>query len=652
MKVVSIGDLVLDYYYKDGKLLGVNGGMTSHNIVANLSHMKIPTSVYGVCGNDAAGLLAMQSLKDLDVDTTNIKILDNISTRCFHVSYINNNNKIEFTSKKRCPLCNIKNWYNDSLINPHEIINNLNKEDILVFDNLNNKNQYIIDNTKNKKLLDLGQYFELENITNEEIINKIKNKFTIINFNERVINYLKVRFNIKSISKLYSILTPKLMIITKGRKGVEFIYNNKSYSYKLSNISKEVDPTGAGDSFFASIIKDWIKNNEEFNESIFSTWYENSTKLASKVVTKMGARGHLNKLYKIKNITSCTCKDFNLVVRKKVKCCNININNLEKRVINATRSKAIDNIYNINFNTNESYIFTGTGGSYTASIFSSLVINALYGSNVYALLPRDILFRNNNLINKVILFSYSGTTNDLHEGTKCFDTKNKYIITKGDTKDIVAKTNIPNKNIISYRTNVNKSKERGFLSLEGTLSPASIFLMYYLKETNSNINVEEFIKKSIKKWDTYFSNKFKLDNIKNMFNKENVVNIFTGDNTLSASYDIESKFIESGIVNVIIHEKKNFSHGRFINYENLNNKNNIYLKSNITSSYEKELLTYLSTGNNLIIESEYDKILCEYDLLIAAQFLIYHIGKTKDIDVSKPEYSSNAMKLYFYKGNL
>ena len=60
-----------------------------------------------------------------------------------------------------------------------------------------------------------------------------------------------------------------------------------------------------------------------------------------------------------------------------------------------------------------------------------------------------------------------------------------------------------------------------------------------------------------------------------MFKKGNNINIFTGDYTKSSSYDMESKFIESGIVNVVIHEKKNFSHGRFVNYENLNNKNSI-----------------------------------------------------------------------------
>ena len=46
MRVVGIGDLVTDYYYLNGKLLGVNGGMTSHNIIANLANMGISTSVF------------------------------------------------------------------------------------------------------------------------------------------------------------------------------------------------------------------------------------------------------------------------------------------------------------------------------------------------------------------------------------------------------------------------------------------------------------------------------------------------------------------------------------------------------------------------------------------------------------------------------
>ena len=114
---------------------------------------------------------------------------------------------------------------------------------------------------------------------------------------------------------------------------------------------------------------------------------------------------------------------------------------------------------------------------------------------------------------------------------------------------------------------------------------------------------------------------------------------------------MESKIIESGIFNCIVHEKKNFSHGRFINYENLNNNYSIYFKQKSTTKYEQELLKYLD-GNNVLIESNYDGVLAEFDLLIASQFVIYYIGKVLNIDVSKPKYSENALKIYFYKGDL
>ena len=65
MRVVSIGDLVTDYYYKNNKLLGVNGGMTSHNIIANLAKMGVNTAVFGCCGDDNQGDIAIKSLEKI-----------------------------------------------------------------------------------------------------------------------------------------------------------------------------------------------------------------------------------------------------------------------------------------------------------------------------------------------------------------------------------------------------------------------------------------------------------------------------------------------------------------------------------------------------------------------------------------------------------
>ena len=648
MRVVSIGDLVLDYYYKNGKLIGVNGGMSSHNIIANLAKKKISTAVYGVSGNDIQGKIANLSLKKLNVDVSKVLIKDNIKTRCFHVSY----DEEGFISKKRCPKCNEKKWYEESQIDIEYITKNIQNDDILVFDNLNDKNIEIIKNVCNKKIIDIGQYFEFENLSKEDIINKLNNGFEIINFNERVSNYLLDKLNLKNNIELYNLLKAKLVTITRGENGAIFIYNSKEYKFNLKDNGNVIDSSGAGDAFLSSIIFDYIKNNYEFNEELFPKWYEKSIKLTSKVVSNFGARGHLNSLYKIKKIDKvCTCENFEYNERRKIKRCNININNLESRVINAINSNAYDKLLDINFDNSKSYLFIGTGGSFAGASFASTVINELYGASTYSLYPRDALYRNNINIDKAFLFSYSGTTNDLIQSVKDFDKNNVYVITKGQIQNIVTKTGIMKNNIITYRTSTNKGKERGFLSFEGALAPAALFMKLYLQKINSDIDINNFIKDSMSYWSNKVQKEIDKNFIESAINHNKIISVFRGDYSNCASYDLESKLIESGIFNSIIHEKKNFSHGRFINFENMNNKCVIYFKQKTTSKYEEELLNYL--GNKIaIFESKYDGLLAEFDLLIASQFIIYQIGKLLDIDVSKPNYTDNAMKIYFYKGQL
>ena len=648
MRVVSIGDLVLDYYYKNGKLIGVDGGMSSHNIIANLAKKKISTAVYGVSGNDIQGKIANLSLKKLNVDVSKVLIKDNIKTRCFHVSY----DEEGFISKKRCPKCNEKKWYEESQIDIEYITKNIQNDDILVFDNLNDKNIEIIKNVCNKKIIDIGQYFEFENLSKEDIINKLNNGFEIINFNERVSNYLLDKLNLKNNIELYNLLKAKLVTITRGENGAIFIYNSKEYKFNLKDNDNVIDSSGAGDAFLSSIIFDYIKNSYEFNEELFPKWYEKSIKLTSKVVSNFGARGHLNSLYKIKKIDKvCTCENFEYNERRKIKRCNININNLESRVINAINSNAYDKLLDINFDKSKSYLFIGTGGSFAGASFASTVINDLFGASTYSLYPRDAFYRNNTNIDKAFLFSYSGTTNDLIQSVKDFDKNNVYVITKGQNQNIVTKTGIVKNNIITYRTSANKGKERGFLSFEGALAPAALFMKFYLQKTNSDIDINNFIKDSMSYWSNKVQKEIDKKFIESAINHNKIINVFRGDYSNCASYDLESKLVESGIFNCIIHEKKNFSHGRFINFENMNNKCVIYFKQKTTSKYEEELLDYL--GNKIaIFESKYVGLLAEFDLLIASQFIIYQIGKLLDIDVSKPNYTDNAMKIYFYKGQL
>ena len=62
--------------------------------------------------------------------------------------------------------------------------------------------------------------------------------------------------------------------------------------------------------------------------------------------------------------------------------------------------------------------------------------------------------------------------------------------------------------------------------------------------------------------------------------------------------------------------------------------------------------TLFAKEKSLIIESKYDEILYEYDLLIASKCLIYYILNFLNIDILKPTYSEEAMKIYFYEREL
>lgn len=182
-----------------------------------------------------------------------------------------------------------------------------------------------------------------------------------------------------------------MIIITRVKKGSDFVFDNNKVSKELSNPEIEVDSTGAGDAFFGVFISEYIKNNYIIDYKFIDSTFEKATKLTKKVVKKFGARGHIQNLYKIKKVKdTCTCSNFEIQTRKQIKRCNININNLETRIINAINSSAYDKLSKIDFRSLNNSIFVGTGGSFAGAKFSSKLINHLYGINTIALYPRDL----------------------------------------------------------------------------------------------------------------------------------------------------------------------------------------------------------------------------------------------------------------------
>jgi hypothetical protein len=157
-------------------------------------------------------------------------------------------------------------------------------------------------------------------------------------------------------------------------------------------------------------------------------------------------------------------------------------------------------------------------------------------------------------------------------------------------------------------------------------------------------------------WNNYWKDYFKTNHkeLKNIFKEKGVIDTFYGDYTTSATLDLESKIVESGVYRITMHEKKNFSHGRFISMEHNNSNVVIYFKTKSVGMYEKKLLKYLKENANsmIMIESEYENLLGEFDLLLSVQYLTKYIADLIDKDLSKPAYSEEAMKIYRHTGKI
>lgn len=650
MKIIGIGNLVTDYYYKDGEFIGACGGMTAFNIIANLSS-KFETYAVGICGNDRDGKIAIKSLKDLNVNTDYI-IASEKQTRCFNI----NIKKDGVSSRKKCPICDRKKWYDNSTKNIL-LPKNLHTQDgtIVIFDTLNEENMKLAIEAKENNctnVIDIGRGEILENLSRNEITEMLRGKFDFVQLNERVAKFLIEKFSLDDTKELNSFFSAKMIIITYGKKGAEFIYDNKNYLYNMENPSDELDPTGAGDLFFSVVIEYIIKNEFNINKRLLNKIYKEATLKTSQLVGMIGARALIQTLYKVQHEPGkCICGlelEGTMQIRKKVKKISSNVSNLNKRIKSDFSSNAYTKVEKMINNLKGNTIFCGTGGSYAASYFASRVVNTTKGIWTEANLPRDIIYKNIKDIKNIIAFSYSGTTNDIVETLNYGKDKNRYLITKG---------NIVNNEleVISYLNSKSKTgKERGFLSIEGTIFPASLFAKYYFNLEEQEQNFEDFIQDRLIYWRDYFKKYFRENDMKTILSNKSILDVFYGDYTNTAAIDLESKIVETGIYRATFHEKKNFSHGRFISLEHYKPNAVIYLQTDDNIKYEKKLLEYLESKacNLILIKTPFNGLIGEFDLLLAMQYFIKSIADVLDVDLSKPDYSEESMDIYKYKGVL
>ncbi|MHA1379235.1 MAG: carbohydrate kinase family protein [Candidatus Helarchaeota archaeon] len=90
--------------------------------------------------------------------------------------------------------------------------------------------------------------------------------------------------NLQEIARVISNMGPKIVVITRGRKG-SFVYSN-NISLQIPTIAKNIiDETGAGDTYFTAFIFDYLQNEDLYHAALFGA------SAASFVMEKQGPFG-------------------------------------------------------------------------------------------------------------------------------------------------------------------------------------------------------------------------------------------------------------------------------------------------------------------------------------------------------------------------
>ena len=319
-----------------------------------------------------------------------------------------------------------------------------------------------------------------------------------------------------------------------------------------------------------------------------------------------------------------------------------NLKQLYGRITAALQTDAVENVRRQLSNLPDRVLTVGTGGSYAAALFAAKCINTFEKSIAISIKPRDALLCPLEKFGLVLLFSYSGTTNDIQVVYSACRAKGVPVCVITALDPAVNSCPFERKDIISYAVDSPDFEEHGFISMASTLIPMCLFGNHYYKGVDSFEHYLETV---------FFENEKDFGTPLMAAPKTSLtIDVFTAYDTETASTILESDITESGIGRVTVHEKKDFSHGRYNAIEGMTPDWIVFLNNKV-GSYTGALNLYLSERMHtasIELTTEYEGIWGDFDLAVSIQFLMTELSEQMGYDMSNPVYPEEAKALYKY----
>jgi hypothetical protein len=562
--------------------------------------------------------------------------------------------------------------------------------------------------------LDLGAASYLRYLPTARIISDLR-QFNLVFLSRPVTDTLLTRTGAPSIAGLASHLPQTTIVSTRGPDGVLVSDGNgpETVVRALSEV-KVIDDAGAGDALAAFTI-DYLARTHSGRGVVFTQpQVAEAAALATidlaPVLATLGARGHLgaapaSKLDTLRGASSDAMRDL-LGLDRPCPMCFLSVGaatldaaieprqhrrasghsrGVAQRSVAAPRkltsgdnlkymldrilwageaSTAVAQVRRLLDQSGTAYV-VGSGGSYPAARLIADVLTR-HGWFAQAVRPGEYLSASVRT-DAVIAVSYSGRTPDLASALKMagrHGVSKRVVLTAVPHPALAGSINESegHDEVVAYGPSgrvpgrAYGARERGFVSIAGTVMPC---VPWMVAEHGFDAVIE-----LVRRLEAHSERIQHL--AKRLADEARMVrhlNVIAAGRAQPAAIDVESKFTESGLPAVTVHEAKDFSHGRFMSvlrppsYE-IDEEEALspvlLLTTGPLSRYQQHVARIVGSRTTLhTLSAASDDTVGAIELLAAVQWLSQAVGRVLDVDISRPrEVPDGGLRLYGWRGEL